>query len=589
MKFVCDNCSTQYLISDDKIGPKGVKVRCKRCGNVIIVRPEDEDRAQTDPSGMAAETAEADNPFAQNQDGRDEVGQAFDQLLAGGLGPDDEEDEGEEQATEVFRMNELDSSNSRADSDLDKIDEVFANAESTELKKGAARDRSDWYVAIGDEQVGPMTLLELESRWSDGEIGSSTLAWFPGMSDWTAIGEIAELRYLLGRRAVGQRENTEVETPEEPQEAAPAVSTPPAENEWAPYKGSELASLVEEEIAAADSLPPPDDQVEEDGEQPFGGDLPDDDEEAPPWALDESASGEVAKPSENFFDSSLDKGTGGDDPEYLNGTYSRSGRVLSGPAYLGGAKRGSSKSKWILVGVLGGVILAGGAVTAVVVSSNGDPKPSDVEPIKPPDAGTVADAGTVTKGPSGPVDEKPGDPKPGDPPVDGNTGDAKPGTDSVGKEFVVAKPAVENPQTGVRVKDRTPSSKRKKRRRVTPSTVKKPDPKPDPKPIKSDPVVDSSLPKKLSKSQISKTMKKKISAMKQCVEQQRQRDPSVTGTMMVSFTIDPGGTVSTVRIKTAQHQGTFVAGCIQYIIKSMKFPKAQQPFTVPVLPLKLGG
>jgi predicted Zn finger-like uncharacterized protein len=589
MKFVCDNCSTQYLISDDKIGPKGVKVRCKRCGNVIIVRPEDEDRAVTGPSGMAAETAEGDNPFAQNSDGRDEVGLAFDQLLSGGFGPDDDEEE-DEQATEIFLMNELDSANDKA-SDLDKIDEVFADAESTELKKGETRDRSDWYVAVGDEQIGPMTLLELESRWSDGDIGDSTLAWFPGMSDWTAIGEIAELRYLLGRQAVEQRENTEVDAPEDqPQEEALAASAQPAEDEWSPYKGSELASLVEEEIAAADSLPPPDDPVAEDSEQPFGGDLPDDEEEAPPWALDESASGEAAKPSENFFDSSLDKSAEGDDPDYLNGTYSRSGRVLSGPAYLGGAKQGSNKSKWILIGLLGGVILAGGAVTAVVMTSNGDPKPSDVEPIKPPDAGMAAD------GSAGPVAEKPGDVKPGDAkpadpkPADAKPGDGKPGTaDPDGKEFVVARPAVENPKADVGVKDKTTPKKSRKRRRVVSSTVKNPVPKPDPKPVKPDPVADSSLPKKLSKSQISKTMKKQIGAMKQCVEQQRQRDPSVTGTMKVSFTIEPGGNVSTARIKTAQHQGTFVAGCILHIIKSMKFPKAQESFTVPVLPLKLGG
>nr|7ZOK_A Chain A, Adventurous gliding motility protein GltJ [Myxococcus xanthus] len=38
-RFVCDSCRAQYMISDDKIGPKGVKVRCKKCGHTITVRP----------------------------------------------------------------------------------------------------------------------------------------------------------------------------------------------------------------------------------------------------------------------------------------------------------------------------------------------------------------------------------------------------------------------------------------------------------------------------------------------------------------------------------------------------------------------
>ncbi len=40
MKFTCDDCGAQYMIADEKIGPKGVKVRCKKCANVIILRPQ---------------------------------------------------------------------------------------------------------------------------------------------------------------------------------------------------------------------------------------------------------------------------------------------------------------------------------------------------------------------------------------------------------------------------------------------------------------------------------------------------------------------------------------------------------------------
>src|SRR5919206_80658 len=38
MRFSCDGCSAQYMISDEKVGPGGVKVRCKKCGHIISVK-----------------------------------------------------------------------------------------------------------------------------------------------------------------------------------------------------------------------------------------------------------------------------------------------------------------------------------------------------------------------------------------------------------------------------------------------------------------------------------------------------------------------------------------------------------------------
>lgn len=48
MKFSCDDCGAQYMIADEKIGTRGVKVRCKKCAHVIILRP---DHAGSSPTG----------------------------------------------------------------------------------------------------------------------------------------------------------------------------------------------------------------------------------------------------------------------------------------------------------------------------------------------------------------------------------------------------------------------------------------------------------------------------------------------------------------------------------------------------------
>jgi predicted Zn finger-like uncharacterized protein len=46
MKFECDSCHAQYMIADEKVGKRGVKVKCKKCQHVIIVRPGAGDAAK---------------------------------------------------------------------------------------------------------------------------------------------------------------------------------------------------------------------------------------------------------------------------------------------------------------------------------------------------------------------------------------------------------------------------------------------------------------------------------------------------------------------------------------------------------------
>ena len=47
MRFSCEGCSAKYMISDDKVGPGGVKVRCKKCGHVTLVRRGEPEGAVT--------------------------------------------------------------------------------------------------------------------------------------------------------------------------------------------------------------------------------------------------------------------------------------------------------------------------------------------------------------------------------------------------------------------------------------------------------------------------------------------------------------------------------------------------------------
>ena len=50
MKIVCQSCSAKYSIADDKVqGKKVFKIKCKKCGEDILVRGSDagaEERAR---------------------------------------------------------------------------------------------------------------------------------------------------------------------------------------------------------------------------------------------------------------------------------------------------------------------------------------------------------------------------------------------------------------------------------------------------------------------------------------------------------------------------------------------------------------
>ncbi|MFY0578838.1 MJ0042-type zinc finger domain-containing protein [Cystobacter fuscus] len=69
MRFVCDSCRAQYMISDDKVGAKGVKVRCKKCGHNIVVRPAGSAPVKEDGTGSEAAGGAAASQGQSSTDG----------------------------------------------------------------------------------------------------------------------------------------------------------------------------------------------------------------------------------------------------------------------------------------------------------------------------------------------------------------------------------------------------------------------------------------------------------------------------------------------------------------------------------------
>jgi predicted Zn finger-like uncharacterized protein len=50
----CEGCKTRFRIADDKVSERGVRVRCTRCKETFLVRPEDAQKPKDEPAPAAA-------------------------------------------------------------------------------------------------------------------------------------------------------------------------------------------------------------------------------------------------------------------------------------------------------------------------------------------------------------------------------------------------------------------------------------------------------------------------------------------------------------------------------------------------------
>jgi len=302
-----------------------------------------------------------------------ELGSALDDMFGESEDSNQEEDEDDEdhdfdrQSTRVFNVEEMQQVQMEKEEaeqrkkDQGQISDLYESAraseesaafqdseggeagESAERDSGTSggpsseeRERVEWYVAVDEQQVGPLSMNELEERFNNGEFDSETLVWKTGFEDWITIYETPELAYIaaadeqpadMEEQAAPEGEQPEGEPPpsdadfgdeedeeeaisglgedEEPEEdeeqeedyyageedeedsfsAASAAAFAGSDVDWKPSAISDLDSLAEEELASL--KPPPDPEPEEDGLEGIFGEAEDSGE------VEEDSTGEM--------------------------------------------------------------------------------------------------------------------------------------------------------------------------------------------------------------------------------------------------------------------------------------------------------
>ena len=158
MKFSCDRCQTRYSIGDDKVKGKVLKIRCKTCGNIVVVR-EQLPTVQGEASGYATP-----------------------QMAAGG-------------GTGSLSLPQPQPSSSTTGSRAAMPSPPLTSAVAPSAAGSATE--FDWYVAIKGKQHGPAKRDDVARLFRDGRITDRTYLWHDQLPSWVRLKDLPEFAALV--------------------------------------------------------------------------------------------------------------------------------------------------------------------------------------------------------------------------------------------------------------------------------------------------------------------------------------------------------------------------------------------------------
>jgi predicted Zn finger-like uncharacterized protein len=597
MKFTCDRCDAQYMISDEKVGPNGVKVRCKKCSHVILVRRAEESAASTEaPAPVVA------GPAPTGEGLEAELGQAFDNAFGGGpLGSELSSDTPAPGAA-------------APKADLDSTQAVSPE-EAAKLAAGSAAPEpaaTEWYVAIGQAQVGPLPLVEVRRKWEAGDIGPDSLVWRPGMGDWAALSGVSDLAAYLAPvpRGAAKPRPSQTPAPRSTFGAMPAASAAPAPQPargadvaWKPTGASALAALASEELSSQpEAKPEPKPLVT--AKSLMEG-LPDGGGVDPTGAIPLQIKA-LEETGEQPAKSSVARGA-----EKLR------------------KKRSSTRALVAIAGVLLLLVVGAGAgfvfkdqLLGAIGQAPPAPKPFPADKptfaagkpaAQPPPAEPAAGAGTSTAAattaatPPPPADAKPAEPKAAETkPAEPKVAETKPEPKAAEpkpepKAVVAAKEEKAKPEPRGAHARETREKKPEKAARVARADEAAPAPAPRKKGGDlldfeggGDAALDEALgkggsgrsvyvppapgggggvPERVTDSQVNETIMTRVSALQQCLA---DKGTTNGGVLKMRWSISPEGAVQNLKCITPESANTPFASCVTGVLKGLRFPKTKE-------------
>jgi predicted Zn finger-like uncharacterized protein len=628
--------------SDD--GPKTVvgphhTLGAHDAGDEEVTPPPDEDSADDHPfttapgQPLGAAMPSLGIPPAEDDSIAEEIGSAFDAMFGGEAGEDEDPLAG---LTSALSGEEANKAETRV-FDTEAMAKVEAEQDrALGRPAGEAPEPKEWYVAIDEEQVGPLSRDEVAAHVAAGRLEPGSLCWRAGMPDWTALRGVAPLADLVAAKAAPpappaadhEDEDEPVTAAEKPShstsevvaaappriEPEPEPLAPPPEPEpaWRPSAASLLASLAAEELSsapapAAVSSPP----AAAAPVAPLGA-------AAPMGALAASDALEKLLEGEGEKSAAAQFGAAEKSESYVRPLPRRADTVSALPLRDPTAERSKPN--------LGLYILAGFAVLGMFVLGGIALLRSPSSELKTPE-GALASAGTaptLAKTPGlvpvpaeAPQDSLRAAPEaaaaaegPATPPTAAAMVAAPPPAEAAAPAEVTPPPPAPAPTPEkVAVEERAERRRgdrrgtRKERRERRASEAPPPPPAreerverapPPPPPAEEEPpksVEDDllgvaktrpkaaaepakkALPDKLDDSDVLGVLRSNRGDVQRCLKAQADADPSLEGTMTVELVIRPSGRTKDVRVRPDKFKRTAVGECMVAAVKKWSFPQ----------------
>ncbi len=221
MKIHCDNCNAGYNIPDQKVKGRSFKFKCKRCGNVIVVRgasssasialdAKQPSQAETPSASQPASQKEKDQPVqggtqvwsaAKVQEVMDEaktekaqVQQEASQPVQGGTqvwSAAKVQEVMDEAKTEKAQVQQEASQPVQGGTQVwsaAKVQEVI-----DEQKEAAPKEEKPiWYVAFENQRFGPITPSAIGEKVLGARPQGEIFVWRSGMENWVKIETVPE-------------------------------------------------------------------------------------------------------------------------------------------------------------------------------------------------------------------------------------------------------------------------------------------------------------------------------------------------------------------------------------------------------------
>ena len=694
MRFVCESCRAQYMINDEKVGPKGVKVRCRKCGYVILVKRGGEAQAKgpvssagADPDdalatqilqtplaaaatgGKSTQTdtlADLTNPGVPpgsmpppnpsdsllGDAGDDEIGAVFDQVLNSGAHSISKEAVGgsEERRTEQHSAVKGalgDDNDDRMSTRVIDADVVRKLAEESGDKPADKQQwdakpeknghpvegevpQNDWFVAIDEKQTGPLFLEKVKEHWDRGEIGPDSLCWRAGFTDWVPLSDVAQLASVLAPRPASKpivmnapSGPSVVSVPVESAFSAggmmksvrsevqvPMSATAKVEETGSWRPSTSLGSLVQDEMAAL-SRPAPrmSDELVGPGEASVNGllDLPSADEKTP-IPSNGRTNGHAGASVDHLPQVPAQRNNSrppAPAPPPANPYVATPGATYSSPGitqYRPEKDRGNLMI-WAVIGI--GAVLVLTLVGTILFLVNRQPAPVVAAPVQQPPPVAIAQPPVVQ--PPAPVVaqpvvapvavQQPGAAQLAEPTAPLPPGKKEPLPPRSGSGTGGTRPAPR--EQGTKVAAVAPAEKVEK---AAPAEKTKSAPKGDDDEFasafgtgdKETPKSGAAEPKKKAvyippaPGAASNDVKESLSmpdvlevvtgykpALAKCVEEQRKKEPGVTGKLVMTWKIQTNGKTSNVAVapQSEEFKTTYMAGCVGGLVKTWTFPK----------------